>query len=375
MLLRYPPPQPHAPDTFVHDALYLEQNPTAERGNALITKYSGRQPLSAKRQSPSGLRPARQFYLWEDFKTRGVSKYPIQSSVKNSSKSIETLFQDVSQGIQRRTEAWGVAKAVRGAVTEAKRNMQTMHIEPSSRIVPPMPNSSTTATETGLERNISRLEERNKALSIQLGEALNDLRLELATSKDFDLHSNYIVKQALSRAESVQECLADPSLPTAHEPPISEVDRKSTRSAPQLQKPNTEPRTEDMAPKDQFDRQHVHAEVAGLNSESETTRSVSMAISRQTNTSGQVDGEREVPRSLVRPSLADAEFSWMLEGNRNISSFVSSVSVPPEQSRHRDQGRNKGSPLFGNNRDEKLEPESNYDELALRSLRGAPSPS
>ncbi|CAG8018657.1 unnamed protein product [Penicillium nalgiovense] len=44
LLLRYPSPQPHTSQTFVHDTLYLEQNPTADRGSFIISKYSGRPP-------------------------------------------------------------------------------------------------------------------------------------------------------------------------------------------------------------------------------------------------------------------------------------------------------------------------------------------
>lgn len=385
MLLRYPSPQPHAPDTFVHDALYLEQNPTTERGSALITKYSGRQPQSAKRHSQSGLRPARRAYLWEDFRNRSESNSPVTSSARNSPKSIETLFQDVSQGIQRRTETWGVARAVRGAVTEAKRNMQTMHYEPNPRVVLPLPKSSTMisnvapkppiATETGLEKKLSRLEGRNKMLSAALGEALSDLRLELAASKEFGPDSNDAVKQVLSRVESVQAFLADPSLPVAPGPTIPEVDTKQTPSAPPLQGPGAETRAADVAQTDQHDKQHLNADAPGPSTESGTASPLSIATSRKTSTGGQVDGRRVVPRSIVRPSLSDAGFSWMLDDKRNVSSFVSSASVPPEQTRHQDQSRSKGNPLFGNSGDEQLTSDSDHDELALRSLRSAQGPS
>ena len=101
MLLRYPSPQPHAPHTFVHDALHLEQNPTAERGSFLIAKYSGKPPESPKRHSQSGFRPPRKAFLWEDFKNRSNSGSDASSPARNSPKSLESLFQDVSQGIQR----------------------------------------------------------------------------------------------------------------------------------------------------------------------------------------------------------------------------------------------------------------------------------
>ncbi|KAJ5574363.1 uncharacterized protein N7459_008790 [Penicillium hispanicum] len=385
MLLRYQSPQPHPPQTFVHDALYLEQNPTAERGSVLISRYSGRQPESSKRHSQSGLRPPRRAYLWEDFRNRSGISPPSRTPARSSPKSLEALFQDVSQGIQRRTESWGVAKAVRGAVTEARRNMQTMHYEPGARTAGSIPRPSTmvshavpkssTVTEMGLEKKISRLEERNKALSTALGEALDDVRSQLAVPKDFDLSSNDAVKQALTRVEWVQGCLADPSRPVAPVPPIiPEVDSEPAPSAPLPQGSDAENRAKNVAQKDQQAKLHLNADAPGPSVQSGTSRPVSIATSPTLDTDGQADSGREVPRSTVRPSLSDAGFSWMLEGSRNVSSFVSSASVPPEQTRHQDQTRSKGNPLFGNGGVEQLKSDGDHDELALRSLRGTRGP-
>ena len=76
-------------------------------------------------------------------------------------------------------------------------------------------------------------------------------------------------------------------------------------------------------------------------------------------------------RRSPRPSLAHSEFSWMLGGSSNKSSFVSSASVPPEQVRHQNQA------LFGvaeeeNSGSKRSPPEP--DELAMSSLRGSKGP-
>ncbi|KAJ5524295.1 hypothetical protein N7494_010945 [Penicillium frequentans] len=375
LLLRYPSPQPHAPHEFVKDALYLEQNPTAERGSFIIEKYSGRAPESPKRHSQSGLRPARKAFLWEDFKSRSNSSSPA-SSARSSPKSLEALFQDVSQGIQRRTESWGVAKAVRGAVTEARKNMQTMHYEPGPRMTAvnhkpglstSVPNalSKPTATELGLEKKISRLEERNKELSAALGEALDNLRSQLAEHSNPS--ANDAIEQALTRAEQVRRCLEDPLLPVVTTPRPVHVDKEPTKP--------TEPPTDSKAdhPAEVAQDQQgtsLKTDARGPSAESGTSRPVTIAT-RATRT-GQTDGER-VSRSLVRPSLSDAGFSWMLDGSRNASSFVSSASVPPEQTRNQDHTRNKGNPLFGNG-DEKAASDLEHDELALHSLGGTQGP-
>lgn len=386
MLLRYPSPQPDSPQTFVRDALYLEQNPNAERGSFLISKYSGRQPESSKRHDQSGIRPARKAHLWEEFKSRSESSSSAQSPARDSPKSLEALLQDVSQGIQRRTESWGVAKAVRGAVTEARRNMQTMHYEPGPRFTAPKPTPSATtashaalktptATELGLGKKISLLEERNKTLATALGDALEDLRSQLATTKELDSSFKDAVKQALARAESVQGCLEDSalSLPVVTAPESPPVDNETARPKSSSSGSNTAGRSEDVAQRDPpVSPPHPHADVTGPSAENGTSKPVSIATAERVN--GQAEAGREGPRSNMRPSLTDAGFSWMLQGSRNLTSFVSSASVPPEQTRHQEHPQGKGSALFGNLGDENPGTDAEHDELALQSLRGARGP-
>lgn len=392
MLLRYPPPEPHTPQSFVHDALYLEQNPTADRGRYIIFKYSGREPES-KRPSQSRTRPARAAHLWEEFRNRSSSNSSTSSPTRNGPKGLETLLQDVSQGIQRRTEAWGVAKAVRGAVTEARRNMQTMQYEPgprtgpslrrpSSTLVPNAMPKGPTPTELGLEKKISLLEERNKELASALGEALDELRSKLAITKDLDLDGNDAVKQALARAESVRGCLEDSSLslPVASTPQPSKVVGETIDSAPSSpsRTPPPSPPTssaanpsEDVAQTDLQSTPQARLDATGR-TDGGTTGVVSTATNSK-NPDGQAD---KTQPNLIRPSLSDAGFSWMLEGSRNLSTFVSSASVPPEQTRHPEPPRSKGrgSPLFGNGGEENPGREAEHDELALHSLRGARGP-
>ncbi|KAJ5095807.1 hypothetical protein NUU61_005163 [Penicillium alfredii] len=375
LLLRYPSPQPHAPQTFVHDALYLEQNPTAERGSFLIAKYSGRPLESSKRRSP----PARKAYLWEDFQRRSDSSSPAQSPTRNSPKSLETLFQDVSQGIQRRTESWGVAKAVRGAVTEARKNMQTMHYEPSPRPAANKPVPSVLIPETlskgpsvatlGLETKINRLEERNKALATTLREALNDLHTQLRTVPDLEPDKNDAVKQALARAESAQACLEDASLSLSPVRPAPTTSDRINQPEPEAQL-SQEHQHEIVTEKDQ--QTPANADTARRSTESDTSKP-NITSSRARKPESQAEGGRSMPRSNVRPSLADSDFSWMLEGSRNLSHFVSPASEPPEETRHPEQLRGKPNPLFGHG-EESPRPDAEHDELALHSLRSVRGP-
>lgn len=385
LLLRYPSPEPHEPRTFIYDALYLEQNPTAERGSFIISKYSGKEPESSKRHSQSRLRPARRAHLWDDFTTSSGSNSTTQSPTSNSPKSLESLFQDVSQGIQKRTESWGVAKAVRGAVTEARKNMQTMNYEPGLRAhntdrkptatMPPRIPNTPTATELSLKAQRDRLEERNQELANALGEALKDLYSKLATVKDLDPNTHDAVKQTLNKAVSVQSCLQDPSLPlpilTSDLTPVEEADGTNEAERAPIPPPKDPNPIEDeteVTASDQINTVDDHVDSPQPNAKDEPPKSVSGAGG--TTAGGPAEARREAQRPNLRPSLSDAGFSWMLEGSRNLSGFVSSASVPPEQTRHQESPRSKGSPLFGNSGEEKPGSEAEHDELALRSLRG-----
>jgi len=388
LLLRYPSPQPHEPRGFIYDALYLEQNPTAERGSFIISKYSGKEPESAKRHSQSRLRPARRAYLWDDFTSSSGSNSPTQSLARNSPKSLETIFQDVSQGIQRRTESWGVAKAVRGAVTEARRNMQTMNYEPGLRThntgrrpsatLPPRIPKSPTATELGLKAQIDRLEERNQELATALGDALKELYSQLGTTKELNPNTNNVVKQTLERAESVQSCLQDASLPLPIPGPIlpstGEVDEteKAAQYIPPLPDPAIPEVSQPSAASDDQTNTEDYQKDDPQPRENGPKAPVSSA--GPTKTDGSDEPKREAQRPNVRPSLSDAGFSWMLEGSRNLSSFVSSASVPPEETRHQESPRIKGSPLFGKNGEEKSGSDAEHDELAMSSLRDTRGP-
>lgn len=387
LLLRYPSPQPYAPQTFVHDALYLEQNPTADRGNFIISKYSGRPPDS-KDRTQSDTRPTRKAFLWDDFKSRSQSNSPSHHSARNSPKSLETLFQDVSQGIQRRTEAWGVAKAVRGAVTEARKNMQTMHYEPNfhtasrpvsagtaAEIQPKASTMNTTVT-AGLEMKINLLEERNKALASNLRDALDDLDAQLANIKDLDPDTNSAVKQALAKAESVQVCLGDPSLPVDSSQVVSCVEVEKEPDDLQEETNSTSNKEADvLASKPQLRSLNpANTDMTGPTADSGTSKPACITANR-TNTGKTTKGARAIPsRAALRPSLTDSGFSWMLGGGRNLSGFVSSTSPPPEQTRHLDQTRGKPGALFGSGGGEDPGTDSEHGELALRSLRGSRDP-
>ena len=364
-LLRYPSPHPYAPYSFVYDGIYLEQNPTAERGKFIISKYSGKPPEFSRRPSQTGPKPPsnRRAQRFGDWRDSSESRSPASSPGRNSAKGLETIFQDVSEGIQRRTETWGVAKAVRGAVTEAKRNMQ-MQSEANPRMTRSDGRSSfnnrtnaswsqESETAASLRMRVDDLEERNRLLAKSLSQSLNGLRSHMMNmnAEKVDTSTTAAMKQALTRVQSVQTCLEDSSAPLS---PILRPEGKEAKKGGNDQTTITDSTSK----KD-----------ASEKGQSSTTTNEQPDLKKKPG-----GPPKSMPlRGSPRPSLANSEFSWMLGGSQNHrSSFVSSASVPPEQARLQSQHQ----ALFGVNEDEKkgskrttpVEP----DELAMRSLRGGP---
>ncbi|KAH8423277.1 GTPase-activating protein GYP6 [Aspergillus melleus] len=372
VLLRYPSPHPHEPQSFVRDAVYLEQNPTPDRGAFIISKYSGKPPDSSKRfsqshsRSFSGIKSHLRGDLWDT--SEGSS--PSRSPARDSPKGLEALFQDVSEGIQRRTESWGVAKAVRGAVSEAKKNMQTIQAEHYSRQRYDEASSAHTSGASythdsdavvHLKTKVEALEARNQMLAKTLSQALNDIRSRMMKAEGLDTTTADTVKQALTKVQSVQTCLENPSSPLASgvRTPNAAADTDSDKISAALPlgggKPEDETSSSNKSPP-------VAAEPLA--------KSPTSPVANDFKSRSRPHIPSSMPlRHATRPSLADSEFSWMLGGNRHLSSFVSPASVPPEQTRH---GETKGKPnnLFGNGDDELRRADADLDGLALRSLRG-----
>lgn len=357
MLLRYHSPHPHAPQTFIHDALYLQQDLSPERGGFIISNYSGIPPEFLKKLSQPHVRPtAARKPIRDGFRDRSEGSSPARSPAGNEPRGFEGLLQDVSEEIQRRTETWGVAKAVRGAVTDARRNMHTMQWE-RPRATRPNDKSpfaqrdgrwtqEPKAATPDLKTRIELLEQRNKALAKLLGEALNDLRAQEGEVEGVDTSANDVMKKAVARVELIQICLEDSSIP---------VDTADLHSSENDAGPGT---AQDEQPStDKTDQPGRPAMASGRQQKDQagSSKPDEPAISAPS-------------RSAARPSLAESEFSWMLGRDRHLSGFASSASLPPEQTRHADS-KTTANPLFGNG-DEGQRRGSTESDVAMNSLRG-----
>ncbi|KAI9367846.1 rab-GTPase-TBC domain-containing protein [Aspergillus egyptiacus] len=372
-LLRYPSPEPHPPVSFVYDGLYLEQKPTAERGEFIISKYSGKPPeLSGMAGSTNEkTRSGRKFQFRSDFRDSSEASSPSRSPARNSPLSIEGIFQDVSEGIQRRTEAWGVAKAVRGAVNEAKKNMQAIQSEQVSRtmryggpLIAHVPDSSfrqESETITHLRAKIELLEQRNRMFAKTLGQAVKDIHSQVADNGDLNGDSRGIVKEALNRVESVQKGLetSEPALLARRSSKAGSIQDSEPLGNPASAEQKTKSLENDRPARSSIDSNRANASTA---ESSESGQRTALSSKPVNNSRAQRPGSR--------PSLADSGFSWMLGQDRPLSSFVSPASLPPEQTRH-DDLRSKQNALFGNGDSGQKNPDAEPDGMALKSLRGA----
>lgn len=314
---------------------------------------------------------SRKPHMRSDFRDASEASSPSRSPARNSPKSLEALLQDFSEGIQRRTESWGVAKAVRGAVSEAKRNMQTIQAEHArtarSDTVTSAPTSYThhrrgSEIAAQMKDKFDALEERNRSLARTLSQALNEMRTLMMKADGLDNATKDSVKEALAKMQSVQTCLEDPSATLESEnPPSSNTSGKMNVAAEAPSDcPKMDNKGEIAAP-----AQKEHSPVA-------TNRIVGSKspLGDEPKTRGKAQIPTSLPpRPTARPSLANSEFSWMLGDSRHISSFVSPASVPPEQTRHGEARANPSS-LFGNGDEGPKKSPTEPDGLALRSLRG-----
>ncbi|OJD20343.1 hypothetical protein ACJ73_08322 [Blastomyces percursus] len=376
LLLRYPAPEPYKPVTFVEDGLFLEEHPNCEGASLLIQKYTGKVPDPNKQYKPRSINAVRQFPSRRKKKptTREPSNAPNKvpspslSPVRNHQRRLDSLFQDVSQGLHRRTEGWGVTKAVRGAMVEARRNIQNIqssastpaprHIESPSHDSPSPPHISL-ATVRRLNARISALENRSQALAGMLGDAIDELRTQ---QEDPNRSNTEAIDLALAKMQFVQVYLEDPTMPILDE-------RKSNMQAAARARSS-----------DPVFGEHVTKPAAMVGKENNNPNGERKLEKRSachsmpnTRDAESADIIKPVPlrptASATRAPIAESPFSWMLGDNKERSGFVTSVSAPPEQS------RSTGT-LFGDNRGDVRKPAGDEEDgVVLKSLRGVASKS
>ena len=384
LLLRYPSPEPFTAVDFVLDALFLAQNHSPKGAASLVSKYSGRVHRQLRGQSvdsalkangPLSSPPRKTLPSREPRRPASETPSPNKSPVRIGSKRFDSIFQDVSEGLYRRTENWGVARAVRGAVGEARRNMQQQL--QSSASSPGLFQADDSESKFGIPRislatheelnsRISALEDRNKLLARMLGEAMGTLMSQREDDDDSREKHTKGRNEALDKIKYVKTRLEDSDLPITQQGPDPNEPSTATETAPTPIKKNTQQPPDAISPS-----QHpTIKENAQPNPTSEpsipkpTTPQTTSPPNPTTSTS-KTKVETPLPvRPSQRASLAESQFSWMLGDTGPRSSFMTCASAPPERERERrevveklegqGQGRGLGRPqyLFGDARSE-----------------------
>ncbi|KAF3491622.1 TBC1 domain family member 5 [Arthroderma uncinatum] len=386
LLLKYPSPEPIKPRTFVLDALYIEHNTTFEGASYLFAKYSGKPIPQRARNSISPPRIGSTTRQKSSSISRDIFNTPSSSPNRLNSKRLDSIFQDVSEGLYRRAEGWGVTKAVRGAVVEARRNMQNLQAGASSSTVfnhdgpawdSPSPPRISLATVRELNLKISTLEQRNKALAMMLGDALDTLQTHPSTAKEKDQDGSENLQsmdEVVARIQKVKTCLQDPAIPldaegrpeakqpcsiarSSDDSPTRVKVTKELPSSPTVgsQKATARPSTEQL---------QENTKITKATKEPQSPRSPPSSISTLSPTTNTIKGR---PIRPTRTSVRDSSFSWILGDDQDRPSFATSASEPPEQRREPSK-----SLFTGPEGDDRAAGQPDIEGLVLADLQHAP---
>lgn len=330
LLLKYPPEILQEPQTFVEDAIYLRDNLNTAAGAKLVTKYSGKSPVSSSTTSAAGT-PAgeegpdsaeRRF-------SRRKSPFPSSARFLHQQGGVDNLL----KGVYKRGERLGINQVVRDAVGEVKRNIHSPDPLASSQ-----KDSKHWSADSGIalpRRNkpLSALEARNKCLARLMNDALDDLR-ESSTPTS---------SAAIDRLQLIQVYLEDSSLPI---PPES-LDASTSPQASEMKAEQADPpqiiTTDDgsmVAPRISENRR---------SSKDESTEE-----DLENGNKSKAIPQRPAPTIPTRSTLAQSSFAWMLEPDEQLATPSSSPSprtAVPDIRRPVSASREKAAFLFGDESD------------------------
>lgn len=338
---------------------------TPKGASYIVEKYSGKPSINRARsagtstQTRGGLigrqkNPS----IAQDISTRtSENSSPTSSIVKGNQKRLDSLFQDVSKGFHQRTESWGVAKAVRGAVVEARRNIQNLQSSASSPGLlnvddtmsePPSPPQMSLATVRELNSRIVTLDRRNKTLATMLESALTELRSQVPKDKEDRANdsSTEETDPAIAKIRQVQIYLQDSSVPIAED--IQHGSRKDSKdhASSSIIMSTANDKSEESHDTPKTPPSDGSRKQATTPSNGTGKAEISSPPSNDTATSSRGLLKPIPVQPTTRTPLRDSSFSWILGNERPASSFSTCSSTPPEQRRE------PPASLFGDSRDE-----------------------
>ena len=360
------PSSNHSPVTLVQDAVCLEDDRTRKNGAGLIAHYSGRQPSDypqqhctlRRRPAELDLQPvkdsqARQQSLSARSPRSVTGQFASPPNRRNS------LLQEVSGTLQRKSEGWKLPKSVRNAVVEVRRNVNTLQ----SGLVSPRhgverrrrlsaSHDEFHARKDDLNERLTALERRNQNLATALQDVVNDLETykPCMSSDEIQIPTTSFYS-ALNKLQSLQSSLANndsstfvtvfDSSPSEQSHPVSAKVSEApviSASPPRVSEvANESPSLRDNNPPAQVAESIDGHEsingaltdvVSSANSQSTLVDLSTVIEARQTEST-----PTNTPSPVTRAPLERSPFSYMLGGGHHRSEFVSSSAPPPEQNR------------------------------------------
>ena len=346
----------------MRDGIFLQQNPSPNGAVTLLSRYPEDIPGFTRHQTAdfAGTKKSRNTLSKKNQRPREQPSRPAkgrnspgESSERVKQKGLDALFQDVSGGLYLRAGGWGVATAVRGAVGNARRNLQSMQSSASSPALATadkdrfessnVPRLSLAANDE-LRSRVSALEARNRLLAKQLDESLIRLHVHHGRVKQHGDISTEGLDSAMDTIRYVKSRLEDSGEPRSDKSENNRSERSVGHGS------------------DASERTTVATTTAATTASASTTSlnsrnsSVSVEIKDRHEgagvraTSNKTQFRRLETSHPMRPPprapLADSQFSWMLGESGPQNSFMTCASAPPERKR---EGENRERPkyLFG----------------------------
>ncbi|SPO00537.1 uncharacterized protein DNG_03285 [Cephalotrichum gorgonifer] len=214
LLLKYPTPAPpHQPYTFVDDALYLRDHLNPSGATSLLMKYTGKMPsaVSDNQAVDTQVSMTPSFPTLGSLRARAINPRSLQSRLAQQPGGVEALLQVAAKNVLERGEKLGINQAVREAVGEIRRNVQTLQdTRPSPARF--MRESFAASGAGATDEAMAILERRNKLLVGMLEESLEGLRALTAEVLEDKAKSLEMIEIAASKVQLVKSCLEDSSI-------------------------------------------------------------------------------------------------------------------------------------------------------------------
>ena len=424
LLLRYPAPSyPNGPCTFLDDALYLRENILLDGGTHIISKYSSRTATSPPKSKSILRLPAHRFSnkgkskgpVKQDYSTRAISPRVSPTRLLREQGGIEGILQEAAKGVYNKGERWGVAKALRDAVSGLQSGSSSPRRVADALRWSLDDGKDVSASPEHLTTRIKALEDRNKALAKMLENAMEDLWLQ---QKKFDKEKAEAAADALSLAiakvQFVQVYLEDSTMPLPiddharkdneqptnvpslgvaldaesqqeAEPSITEKGQLSIENSNSSPPPGpvSSPTDVNANPSERKGPSSSTARAATIANTATTPTDSSSPQKVNPQAQASIHQPRHQPFHQPRPSLAQSSFSWMLGEDQRKSSFISASPFPPEKRRESAAVRGKNGFLFGDEKGEgkgvgtakgkdRADDEGSEDGFTMGTLRGVP---